>query len=338
MVANIFRAASISITQHFSGAVKVASRLGARRGNPLGRKARSKVGCADQTSEYKRKRIQRKFSELDFPIEDLVRGRVRMVQLTVQNSNAAEPGEWLRGADIVSKVSRVFKYVYGAPLGLFWVEEFTQGSKPHVHMCIFVPDVSVHTPVWRGKEYDDVAEFCRDVGLSVIESAQPIMRKARWSISYAKLVRRTNVGGYVRSIIKTITYFAKTGSFEKGARSKTQYALDVDKRYDDSRKMSGYLRLKRFVAQAVDIVSEHVFSHASRLLGFVGWALPVGGVPVRKWAGSLENLAAGGLLSKRLAQELELFARTGVLDDKSTPELFAISGEYQEALAKNRHF
>lgn len=200
-----------------------------------------------QSLETKNRRVLAKFSNLDYPVEELLNGSKVMVQLTLNNSSTADPELWLRGSEMVYAMRRKLDYIFRdstSPLQYIWVEEFGRKNKPHVHMVFFVPTDFI--PTWKGTVWTDLESLFVRVGQEVILKKQPVAKKGLHSIAHANKVTRSTKRSIVTVIKQSIKYLTKTGQFSGKKSQKEQITWHPSaKVFADDHYTSGYSQLQK---------------------------------------------------------------------------------------------
>ena len=165
--------------------------------------------------EAAKKRVAKKFNNLDIPLEDVLKGDLDVIQITINNCSQEEDRtKWLRGSEIIKKLRRRLEYIYGYGVGIIWKEEFgTRYNKPHIHALILLPSFSRVKPVYKGREWENGKELLEFIGLNIIQKSQNVPRKSESWIAKGNIIHRTTESGYVAAISQTFQYFAKTGRY-----------------------------------------------------------------------------------------------------------------------------
>lgn len=223
-----------------------------------------------------KKRVAKKFNNLDIPLEDILKGDLDVVQITINNCSQEEDrSKWLRGSQIIKKLRRRLEYIYGYGVGIIWREEFaTRFNKPHIHALIFLPSFSRVKPVYKGREWENGKELLEFIGLNIIQKSQNVPRKSEHWIAKGNMVHRNSEKGYVAAISQTIQYFAKTGRY---ASKDDQASQSMDSDYIAyGGYTSGYSGLKRKDAVVIsetedDVTGEEIMDVFAR----EGWTMGV---------------------------------------------------------------
>ena len=245
-----------------------------------GSRAKKPAGIDETVSkvikEAKKRRVAKKFNNLDIPLEDILKGDLDVIQITINNCSQEEDrSRWLRGSTIIKRLRRRLEYIYGYSVALIWVEEFgTRYNKPHVHVMVFMPSFSRVKPIYKGREWENGKELLEFIGLNIIKKSQNVPAKSEAWIAKGNLVHRTSEKGYVAAISQSIAYFAKTGRY---ASKDSQASQNLESDYIAyGGYTSGYSGLKRKDAVVISETEDNVTGEEiMQVFAQEGWTMGI---------------------------------------------------------------
>lgn len=245
-----------------------------------GSRAKRPAGIDETVSkvikEAKKKRVAKKFNNLDIPLEDILKGDLDVIQITINNCSQEEDrSRWLRGSTIIKRLRRRLEYIYGYSVALIWVEEFgTRYNKPHVHVLIFLPSFSRVRPVYKGQRWENGKELLEFIGLNIIKKAQNVPTKSEAWIAKGNIVSRTTETGYISAISQTIKYLTKTGRY---ASKDSQASQNLESDYIAyGGYTSGYSGLKRKDAVVISETEDNVTGEEiMQVFAQEGWTMGI---------------------------------------------------------------